>query len=333
MPHIVGTGLLALDLIVQRRGEDVRFSASGGGTCGNVLTILAQMGWRSSWLGALDASSSGDLIRAEMAEAGVCLHTADTEEAPPVPVFAHHIDVDRHGLVRHWFSNTCPHCGRRLPRYRRPPDAWMRAQHRQLKGADVFFADRISEGVIELAVAAKRQGTLVVYEPSVASDAPWMSAMFALADVVKYSADRRRAFGDLAVSAPHALCIETRGRRGLRWWKGRTAHKHQVPAVHNPAAIDASGAGDWLTSALLFQLATTGRSPMDLPADQVIELMAAASRVAAWSCGFLGARGALYDAPVNSVFTQLHTGAAPSVSRSLARPEPGLDIDNHCAFA
>lgn len=332
MPYIVGTGLLALDLIVQRSPDGVHFSASGGGTCGNVLAILARMGWRSSWLGAIDDSLPGHVVRSEMKRAGVCLHSALPEEAPPVPVFAHHINVDAHGHSHHWFSRDCPHCGRKLPRYEHPSDAWLNQQGRYASEADVFFADRLSGSVIELAERAKRNDALVIYEPSVASDGPWMADMIGLADIVKFSSDRSSALEGFDGSKECALWIETMGKKGLKWTFGETA-PHLVPAVHNPSAIDACGAGDWFTSALIFLLSRTGSKPADLDAAHLSELMSVASGVAAWSCGFLGARGALYDAPIYSVYKQLCVAPA-AAPQNLTRPKPRFDdAGEYCAFS
>lgn len=333
MPHIVGTGLLALDVIVQRTGAGVSYSASGGGTCGNVLAILARMGWQSSWLGAIDDSAIAKLIRHEMESAGVCLHTTTVHDAPPAPVFAHHIDVDAHGHANHWFSDNCPHCGRKFPSYQRPADNWLTSQVAHARMADVFFADRLSESIIELAAQAKAHGALVVYEPSTSSDLPWMAQMFALADVIKYSSDRRNALKELDSADNHTLWIETLGSRGLHWGFGRD-NRHEIAAVPNPGAIDACGAGDWFTSALIFLLAGTTRRPSQLTPGQLTQAMQTAAGVAAWSCSFLGARGALYDAPIHSVFEQMRLPARTYGAQLLRRPTAySDDAQDMCAFA
>jgi fructokinase len=44
-PTAYGTGFVALDVVVDlKAGTEARFA---GGTCGNVLTILAFLGWRA----------------------------------------------------------------------------------------------------------------------------------------------------------------------------------------------------------------------------------------------------------------------------------------------
>lgn len=331
MPRLVGTGLLALDLIVQHQSDGQRLSASGGGTCGNVLAILARLGWHASWLGAMAPSASGRIVLDEMHRGGV--HTYTSEEAAPAPMFAHHIDTDANGHARHWFSDACPVCSRRLPRYVRPSDAWLRRQSPHVREADVFFADRLSDGALDLAQLAHERGALVVYEPSSASDAPWMADMMAIADVVKFSSDRASALRGKAPPNQRVLWVETRGSEGLRWSLGRVGALNAVTAaVHNSAAIDACGAGDWFTSALLFGLAQAQRKPADLAFNQLAALMQRAAGVAAWSCGFLGARGGLYDAPVRALFDQLH--ATPSYAPApLPRPIPRVDAADHCVYA
>ncbi len=306
MPRLVGTGLLALDLIVQHDADGQRLSASGGGTCGNVLAILARLGWQASWLGAMEPSASGRIVLDEM---------------------------HRGGHARHWFSDACPVCSRRLPRYARPSDAWLRRQSSHVRDADVFFADRLSAGALDLAQLAHERGALVVYEPSSASDAPWMADMMAIADVVKFSSDRASALRGKAPPNQRVLWVETRGNEGLRWSLGRAGALNAVTAaVHNSAAIDACGAGDWFTSALLFGLAQAQKKPADLTFDQLAALMQRAAGVAAWSCGFLGARGGLYDAPVRALFDQLH--ATPSHAPApLPRPIPRVDAADHCVYA
>lgn len=333
MPRLVGTGLLALDLIVQHDADGQRLSASGGGTCGNVLAILARLGWESSWLGAMGPSAPGCMLIEEMQRGGVQTHTSPDDA--PAPIFAHHIRTCADGHTSHWFSDACPVCARRLPRYSRPSDSWLRNQAHLVQSADVFFVDRLSAGALDLARVAHERGALVVYEPSSASDAPWMTEMIAIADVVKFSSDRASALRGHTPPNERALWVETRGRDGLRWSLGRVGAHHTVtPAVRNSKAVDACGAGDWLTSALLFGLAHTQKRPEDLTFAQLAALMRQASSVAAWSCGFLGARGGLYDAPVHAIFERLQVNPAQAgASASLSRPVPRVDAAAHCVYA
>lgn len=339
MPHIFGAGLVALDLIVEHRPSGRKLSASGGGTCGNVLAILAHMGWSASWLGTVGSSGAGHVVRTEMERAGVRLHPVAECDSSPAPVFAHHVHLSDSGeLLHHWFSNECPHCARVLPRYARPSDSWLRSQAHEVERADIFFVDRLSAAVVELAASAHNNGALVVYEPSSTSDLPWLEDMLVIADVVKYSHDRVAALGDAwsRSKAHRALWIETRGRQGLRWSRSDESDRTRVlPSVRNPHAVDACGAGDWFTSALLFGLTQSKSKPVDLDDDRLTQVLEGASRLAAWSCGFLGARGGLYEAPARAIFEQLRV--TPSLfaraRSSLPRPVPSADGCGWCPEA
>lgn len=334
MPHVVGTGLVAFDLIVEHRPNGRTLSASGGGTCGNVLAILAQLDWTASWLGAIEASATGNAVRAEMELAGVNLNAVAECDSMPAPIFVHHVQwSDADEPLQHWFSNECPRCSHELPRYSRPSDEWIRRQAHQVERADVFFVDRLSAGIVDLARKAQRNGALIVYEPSVASDAPWLDEMLTLADVVKFSHDRLAALGGMQIRRVSTLWIETRGTEGLRWSRGSDFGRlSTLPRVHNPRAVDACGAGDWFTSALLFGLAHAGARPSDLCDGRLTEILEAASRVAAWSCGFLGARGALYEADVQDFFDHMGMRSTEAVRARapLSRPVPHADLCRSC---
>lgn len=320
MPRIVGTGLVALDLIVEHDDTGSRTSASGGGTCGNVLAILARMGWQARWLGSLDASEASQAVGQDLSAAGV--HVAGGGARSPVAIFAHHVRRLLDRPSEHWFSTECPCCQRALPRYTRPMDTWLRQQAAAVERCDVFFADRLSAATVELAAHARRSGAIVVYEPSAASDAPWIEAMLDVADVVKYSHERAHALSAHRAERPAVLWIETHGRRGVRWSRpARDAADHHLPAVPGVKVRDACGAGDWFTSALLHQLGECRAAPSTLSTERLQAMLARASQVAAWSCGFLGARGALYDAAPDAVGREFGlTGF--NLAAAVPRPAP-----------
>src|SRR5579862_8178943 len=110
MPRIVGTGLTALDLIVD--DEEIspgQFIASGGGTCGNVLAALSALGWHSVFIGAVRRSPIAHVVYDDLKNAGVQVHLSFSDEGGIVPVIVEHVSRSgKHGSVRHWFSSRCP---------------------------------------------------------------------------------------------------------------------------------------------------------------------------------------------------------------------------------
>lgn len=163
---------------------------------------------------------------------------------------------------------------------------------------DVIFVDRLSDGVMELAAKAKSNGSLIVYEPSSKHDRPWMHDMLGLTDVVKYAADREEALAVDLFEVNAGLIVRTDGARGASWRAGgRSGAWHHHPADRISGVVDTCGAGDWFTAGLLQALfdpvLPLGRH---LETSAVARAIERASALAAWSCGFVGARGALYDA-------------------------------------
>ena len=67
----VGTGLIALDIIrnaVENMATESRFA---GGSCGNVLAILAFFGWEASAVGRIGDDPAGRELVADLGAWGV----------------------------------------------------------------------------------------------------------------------------------------------------------------------------------------------------------------------------------------------------------------------
>ncbi len=112
-PVVVGAGLIALDVVLDER-TDTPPRLWAGGTCGNVLSILAFLGWRSLPVSRLARDAASRLIIRDLKRWGVdrrvCLHRAG--EAG----------------TNHRASNSREFCGRAVPqlfpqlsRLRAPP--------------------------------------------------------------------------------------------------------------------------------------------------------------------------------------------------------------------
>lgn len=290
---------MALDVLrIADTPERVSFRV--GGTAGNVAAILGALGWPVALAGPEDDSRAYSLIREDLERCGVQYHGM---HRTAVPVIVEHLA--KHAT--HQFFFDCPACGRALPRYRRD-----RREHVSsdavAPGADVFFADRLSDEILALANAAKEHGAFVVYEPSDPADAPWSVSMLGLADMVKYSAERASTLDWM--SEGDFLEIRTRGAQGLQWrWRGEGIGEWQsMAAVGASRVVDTCGAGDWLTSGILIGL-LEHMGPLAERASVVAlhSILGNAQQLAAWSCGYAGARGGLYE-------------SGPSVARAIVRP-------------
>jgi len=102
-PSAVGMGLVALDVVVtDDKDRQPRYFA--GGTCGNVLTILSYLGWRSTPVARFSP--------------GVSTRCISRQKDGSTPVIIHRIRRGAAGEPRHSFSWRCPSCGAHLPGYK-----------------------------------------------------------------------------------------------------------------------------------------------------------------------------------------------------------------------
>ena len=143
------------------------------------------------------------------------------------------------------------------------------------------------------------RGALVVFEPSSKSTDKLMAEAIAVAHVVKY-ADRRLAGirGVMASGSAALLEVQTLGDQGLRYRHrlrravSRWMHLEAVPA---PRLADTCGAGDWCTAGLIAKAAIGGQEGLRRAgALGVRSALRYGQALAAWNCGFEGARGGMY---------------------------------------
>ena len=297
-PKVFGTGLIALDLVI---GPDPETPARSwtGGTCGNVLSILAYLGWDAYPIARMNDDVASDRVRADMKRWKVHLDWADCAPTAHTPIIVQEIRRRRDGRPDHRFSWSCPRCGTWLPPFRAiTADAAERVRP-ALAGASVFFLDRLSRGILALAAEASARGALVVFEPSSKSTDKLMAEALALAHVVKY-ADHRLADVDgvMASGSAALLEVQTLGDQGLRYRHrlrrqvSRWMHLEAVPALR---LADTCGAGDWCTAGLIAKTAVGGRKGFRRAgARGVRTALRYGQALAAWNCGFEGARGGMY---------------------------------------
>lgn len=291
---VVGTGRLTLDVIV-REGEARSLARSqAGGTCGNVLTNLACLGWQAYPLTDLGDDDPGHRFVRDLARFGVqdalIRHYPDQE----TPVIIHHIRHEPTGPV-HSFSSRCPFCRHRLQYYEPVPMARVVERLPLVPSARVFFFDRDSEGALLLARRCREQGALVVYEPNYAGPESQLDDALAVAHVFKFARDK---LPDLARRHPltgPVLVLETLGGDGLRYRAADAGDWVTLPAI--PAAVvrDAGGSGDWCTAGFLHRLAQHGADGFARSSqEEVREALRFGQALATWNCAFEGARGGSY---------------------------------------
>lgn len=283
----LGSGIYCLDTIVvdgKVTLEEV------GGTCGNVMCILAHLGLDTYPQASLDESPEGFKIKA---------------------------DLERYGCDTRFVTNT-PDGGTTLLRvtHRRNPDGTpkisVRAgspgsrfpKHKFLRKRDeapafvqalttafvpdFYFFDDPAAGHRLIARELRSMGTTVYFEPARIDGNPDLECV-ALSDIVKFSGENipDASFAD---GFNDMLFIQTCGGDGLRY-KFRGGEWKTLPPVFNDHVVDTEGAGDWTTSAIIYGIARTGKRFTDLDENDLVQILSAAQHYASESVAFMGPKG------------------------------------------
>lgn len=305
-PKVLGAGLVALDLVVSS-DPSVPIQAWAGGTTGNVMTILAWHGWDSYPIARMNGDAASDRVRADLSRWGVRLDLAGCTPVTNTPIVVQEIRRSVHGRASHKFSWACPRCGGWLPPFKPITRDAVEQAAALLHGTSVFFFDRVSRGTLQLASLAAASGALVFFEPSGRRDDRLFAEALELAHVVKYADERIYDLADASPSKSRILEVQTLGAAGLRYrMPNRKGHGgwRSLRAVAAERILDSCGSGDWCTAGLIAKLAAGGRAELQsLSVTEIKDGLMYGQELAAWNCGFEGARGGMYsrlaaDAPL-----------------------------------
>jgi sugar/nucleoside kinase (ribokinase family) len=331
-PIAFGTGLIALDVILDGQLGSAEAHLAAGGTCANVLAILAYLGWESHAVARLGADAPSRRVHRLLSEVGVSLEFGELEPTCETPIILQRNSVNAKGQPSHRFSSRCPTCGDWWPSYRpitleAAGEVTMAVSFLENAGLPprVFFFDRASPAALLLASEFARVGALVVFEPAGFTDERLFEAALRLSHIVKYADDRAARFRPLLEQIRRTgdgwlLEVETMGVRGLRF---RAPHAgvadwRTVPACPAPHVRDAAGAGDWCTAVLLDGVARHGVEGLRrLRAGILEQQLVLAQAYAALSCGFLGARGMMEyrtHSAISAKVGELLIGSGPSAA-------------------
>lgn len=297
-PIAVGTGLIALDVVVtDREEESPRYWA--GGTCGNVLTILAYLGWNTYPAATLGDDAAAQHILEEFRRFSVRTRFVQNSTTRHTPIIVEKISTRGSGTPRHRFVWTCPKCGSWFPGYQALPASEARKIVKNIPNASVFFFDRASRGALELAYASAERGALIIFEPTGVRDERLFREAIALSHIVKYSHERLGHLKEALEYPSPFLEIETLGGEGLRY-RIREGQKvssrwREMSAYFVNGLRDTAGAGDWCTAGLLHALGKRGALGLKEATIEDIEgALRLGQALAAVKCRYEGARGTMY---------------------------------------
>jgi sugar/nucleoside kinase (ribokinase family) len=335
---VYGTGLIALDIVMGRdRLESPRDSA--GGTCGNVLAILSFLGWNAYPIARLNGDAASMRVKADLRRWGVHLDHAELTPTSPTPVIIQEIIARENGTPTHRFAWSCPICGRAWPKYLPVTAASVRGLEFPARQPTVFFTDRLSRAAVNLAKTMAALGALIVFEPSGRGEENLWSEMLQVTHILKYSQDRMSSLDAAAYRTSSVrLEIQTRGPQGLRYRsrlrRVRTHDWVELDAVNVSRLSDTCGAGDWCTAGLLHRIAGPGRPGlMAASSADIVAALNWGQSLAAWNCGFEGARGGMYEVGrrgFDQQISQIEAGANIVTSRRSVHRRRGRIAAEFC---
>lgn len=297
-PKVFGAGLIALD-VVASTDPTMPLRCFTGGTCGNVLSILAFLGWDAYPVARINGDAASDCVFADLKRWGVHLDWINCAPTTHAPIIVQEIRRRSDGRPKHRFSRLCPNCGAGLPRFKAITLEAVERVRSAIVGCSVFFLDRLSRATLALAAEASALGALVVFEPSGRGNQGHMAEAIELAHVVKYAADRLAAIpGAMGEGSATLLEVRTLGAQGLKYRhrldRGASNWNH-LAAIPAPRLADTCGSGDWCSAGLIAQVAAAGQEGLRRAgANGVRAALHYGQTLAAWNCGFEGARGGMY---------------------------------------
>lgn len=289
MNIIVGAGLISLDVLI-RDGEKIPVSYYVGGTCGNVMMILANMGWESYPIARLDGTKDAKRVLADMNKNNVHTDFVSTSDGK-TPVIVQRNFITKDGIPTHKFESR-----NNMGRF------YLDFKSLSVKQANdiiekiafvpkVFFFDRVSPAIYKLATTFKKKGSVIFFEPSSkGGDVKRFFQSVEVADIIKFSDQRIKDYQQFE-NYKDKLFIQTQGSKGLRY----RLHSEwvQMAPIYNDNIVDTAGAGDWTASALINELYKDKqvREINDFSINEIRMALNTAQKVGAKSCSYEGARG------------------------------------------
>lgn len=300
-PVCVGSGFVALDLVMIGNEQRTPSFSFAGGSCGNVLAILAFLGWDSVPVIRLKDDNEAVKLVHDLQKWSVNTRFIMKEPNGITPVVVQRICTAINGDAYHRFEWKCPTTGVWLPRYRPLPQRIAIEVSTKMPVPKVFYFDRTAKSALILAQKSRDSGALVFFEPSSIGDPELFKQCVDVCHILKYSAERFPKPPNQSHRRPQ-LEIQTLGKKGLRfrWQSIRSPSRRWVTLGAIPVTRfkDAAGAGDWCSAGIIHTVGCAGSRGFIRAAEaSIIKALRLGQSFAAINCRYDGARGAMYQMP------------------------------------
>lgn len=307
---IIGSGIYNYDIIMSRSYPqgfelgrrnpfvDTIHTEEVGGTCGNVMCMLAYLGEQVYPQAQFDCSPQGLKITDDLRRYGCDTRFVENIEKGGTTILEcshrRHKDTGEHTMAFRSYGPNSRFARRKQLRVKDEVPAFLEALEFV---PDLYFFDSPEAGPRALAQALAAKGSLVYFESEGdrgnADNRRKMLRGFEVSHIIKCSSSNVSA-QDLQGYEAGRLLILTDAEKGVRY-NLNAAGWVSLPPVPNDNVVDWEGAGDWTTSAFIHFLSKHGvRQMADLTADLVEECLNAAQQMASRSVSYLGSKGMIH---------------------------------------
>lgn len=293
----LGIGFAGLDIIKKDNAEFI----FPGGTCGNVISVLAAMlNWKADIIKSSHHDSWNDYINFLWRQIGVGVIECGLSKYPSPRIVEVIDDSGSHQYT------VCPKCKSKLININSPSKNKLSSLDLGFSEYDLLYYDRISEGTKYLLEIFTNNRKWTFYEPNSARNYEnWLNNI-AECNIVKFSEDRiprsfyNRLVQDLNLRDHRTkMVLITHSQQGYSYsiYNGKKMSEYKTIGVHKFAhVIDSSGAGDYLSAGFLHKLLQYYSAPTEFVDEKVVvDALSFGHSLAEIACKHVGALGGLFE--------------------------------------
>ena len=292
---ILGAGLMCIDIIHNNNCIKIM----NGGSCANVISVLAQIGFDCSIIRERYSDSFETTLSKTLSLLGVkeIVYRNSSAKTPRI--------IEMLANSDHKFLTHCPICGENLLKLVMPSEQDVDRIRGDISDFNVFYCDRASLGIRTIMDAVREKNGIVLYEPNSCRNIETLLENTSHADIVKFSRDK--VFPSVAERIRTSvkklkLIISTEGELGLSFSHiqedGRMSKWIHISSKFNGPIIDTSGAGDWLTAGFISDFISKDKEELNNKFHNAEVITAALIKGMEYSqlcCAAIGAQGAFYS--------------------------------------
>lgn len=328
-PKIVGTGLICSDIIFY---GDERI-ISNGGTCANVLSILSLLDWNVIALKPKYEDDLDRFVEANLDYFGVKIshYKYEKKSSPRV--------IELLNKTRHSYLTYCPKCNRKILNLSHIGNNRINVNS-VLEGIDIFFYDRISNGIRDIVEMVNNDGGMSFYEPNGCRNFSILIDDCLNASIVKFSKTNipmsiAEKIRNKASEYETKIIIVTDGEDGLifshKSTNGDMTEWQRIPPFKSDKIIDTSGAGDWLTAGFINYLITSWDKPyININENDIVHSLMKAREYSKLCCASIGAQGVFLSEDLMDDFIRISNSMIEKKKLVEKLKSNAVDTSNGC---